>query len=338
MRHWEWAQPAKKLNLRSPAPNQRQEAHSIYQGSTWESLFTICSGLSPLTQVFSSSLIFCSMGGIDQREHGCLYRKRTALAVRLVCLLGTVLATKKSLSPSACNGWVPERPYSDRVDGHDSSMSKVHIALDSMQPEILLDSSLQPLEHPRADTGKEDWEDGYSPRQAKGWPCNGPDLRWVGKGANHCVAVHHKHSVVQSCPHSHLHMLHPASKWVAARAAELPTLAGASTHDCGASPQEYTLVFGWTSWLGAVTHCHLGSPVLFGIQRASIYAYYCVLVLPVFWVPCQLLALPPLKGLVAENWLAPGPMPGEDQLCNPSHSSSLCKALFTLAWLLKKNA
>lgn len=141
-----------------------------------------------------------------------------------------------------------------------------------------------------------------------------------------CYPVHHKHPA-HNYLHSHLHMLlshqstQPASG-VALRAAELPILA--QVPDCGVSPQRYTLCFGWTCWLRDATHCHLSS-LMYAMQGSGNW------VVPVFWSQqyfeslVQLLALPPVGGLVAHNQLGPSSVLGVDPLPSPSHSPSLCQ-------------
>lgn len=112
-----------------------------------------------------------------------------------------------------------------------------------------------------------------------------------------CHPVHHKHPAC-GCPHSHLHMLlwhqsaQPASG-MAARATELPVLAWAGARVCGTSSQDYLLHFGWTCWLEDAAHCHSGSPMSFAMERAGDWAWPCILVLAIFWVPCAAACLAP---------------------------------------------
>lgn len=165
---------------------------------------------------------------------------------------------------------------------------------------------------------------------------------WSQMSVNHCGrtyhAVHHRHPA-HSFPHSHLHMLlrhqstQPASGGVAARAAVLLVLAWAGACDRGTSPQEYTLCFQWTCWLGDAIHCRSGSPVLSAMQRAGDQAWPCISVLASFWVPCAAFCLAPSGGLVAENCLGPSPAPGGNQPPGPRVYPSFCKALssFSLA-------
>lgn len=225
-----------------------------------------------------------------------------------------------------------------------SSMSRVHVAEDRMQPMILPDSFLQPLVHPRADTGKEDWGNIYSLRHAKGWPCNGSGLRWVGKGVSHCVVLFITNTLwctqgAHAAAHTPIFTCctQPANGW----------LQGLQSR-----PPWHRLVLMTVAHLLRTTPSFLGRPTGWGLLLTAAWAALCCLayrglasmLVIVSWSRSflgglvQLLALPPVIGLVAEDWLAPGPVPGEDQLRGPRHSSSLCKALFTLARLLKNHS
>lgn len=210
------------------------------------------------------------------------------------------------------------------------------MAVDSLQPVILLDSSVQPLEHPSANTGEEDRGSMLSPRQAKGWACNALGLGWVGKGVNDWNGNHLSSCSSQTpcmwlptLPSSRAAVVseHPASKW----------------HGCKGLQN-------CLSWHGLVlvsvahlrtTSSILGGPAGWRMLLIATRAAPCCLpwrglvtgLGPVSWswpfFGClvQLLALPPAGGLVADNHLGPSPALGGDQLPGPRHSPTLRKAL-----------
>jgi len=144
---------------------------------------------------------------------------------------------------------------------HISSVGRVCVAVDSLQPAILLNPLLRPLEHPRADTGEEGGREGVPFHQ--GWRRAEHTMalvlgEWekvsITAMGTACHPVRHKHPA-HGCPHSYPRVLpghqstQPASR-VAARTAGLPALVQDGAGDRGASPWDHAVHFGRTCWLG----------------------------------------------------------------------------------------
>ena len=166
---------------------------------------------------------------------------------------------------------------------HISSVGRVCVAVDSLQPAILLNPLLRPLEHPRADTGEEGGREGVPFHQ--GWRRAEHTMalvlgEWekvsITAMGTACHPVRHKHPA-HGCPHSYPRVLpghqstQPASR-VAARTAGLPALVQDGAGDRGASPWDHAVHFRRTCWLGEATRCSTGSHVLSAMQRAGDWA------------------------------------------------------------------
>lgn len=93
----------------------------------------------------------------------------------LIEVMGIIPPCWQTLGPmltssllSTCGESVQSQGIHGEVAWHISSVSRVHVAVGSLQPVILLNSLLRPQEHPRGDAGEEEGGSTLSLRLAKG--------------------------------------------------------------------------------------------------------------------------------------------------------------------------